>query len=36
MVLTHGFVKKERRRLLADLRLARDRRRQWQGASHDK
>ena len=36
LVLTHGFVKKERRTSLADLRLARDRRRRWQGASHDK
>ena len=31
MVLTHGFVKKDRRTPLADLRLARHRMRQWEG-----
>ena len=36
MILTHGFVKKERLAPLADLRLARDRKRQWEGARRDK
>jgi len=36
MILMHGFVRKERRTPLADLRLARDRKRQWEGASLDK
>lgn len=36
MILMHGFVKKERRTPLADLRLARDRKRQREGTSHDK
>ena len=35
MILAHGFVKKERRTPLADLRLARNRKRQWE-AQHDK
>lgn len=36
MILTHGFVKKKRRTPLAELQLARDRKRQWEGTSHDK
>ena len=36
LILTHGFVKKERRTPLAELQLARDRKRQWEGTSHDK
>ena len=36
MILTHGFVKKERRTPLAVLRLARARKRQWEGTSRDK
>ena len=36
MILTHGFVKKVRRTPLADLRLARDRKRQWEGVLRDK
>ena len=36
MILTHGFVKKERGTPLADLRLAQDRKRQWEGARRDK
>ena len=35
MILTHGFVKKERRTPPAVLRLARDRKRQWDSV-HDK
>ena len=35
MILTHGFVKKERRTPGPALRLARDRKRQWAGASRD-
>lgn len=36
MILMHGFVRKERRTPLAELQLARDRKRQWEGTSHDK
>lgn len=36
MILTHGFVKKERRTPPADLRLARDRKQQWETTSRDK
>lgn len=35
MILTHGFVKKQRRTPPAHLRLARDRKRQWEGTSRD-
>lgn len=36
LILTHSFVKKECRTPPADLRLARDRKRQWEGTSRDK
>ena len=34
MILTHGFVKKERQTPPRDMRLARDRKRQWEGISN--
>lgn len=34
MILTHGFVKKERQTAPRDMRLARDRKRQWEGISN--
>ena len=36
MILTHGFVKKDRRIPVSDLRLAQERKRQWESTQRDK